>query len=64
MVFTRWLNRLSGRCVGRRIGARGMSRRRAVPQCAACVVSAKSETLENRELLAAVIGNLDGDSSQ
>lgn len=64
MLFTRWLNRLSGRCVARRMKARGVSRREATVACAACVVTAKVETLENRELLAAVIGNLEGDSSQ
>ena len=64
MLFTRWLNCLSGRCVARRMKAHGVSRREAASACAACVVTAKVETLENRELLAAVIGNLEGDSSQ
>ncbi len=64
MLFTGWLNRLGARGVARRMMGRGMSRRESAVSCAVCAMPTKAEALEDRRLLAAVIGNLEGDSAQ
>ena len=58
MLLTRWLNQLTGRLRSTR--TRSAAHRRST--VAAQVVSTHAEPLEDRKLLAAVIGGLAGDS--